>query len=898
MKKIVKANSVVEESLVGGKFGKQTRMIRSGIPVPDFFCLTRHYYEDAFLQIKTEVSQVLTGIDFEDRKSIKEAAGAIQLLFMSIVLEEQQISEIHRIYDENFKPSSLVSVRSSMVGYKQEESEDSSDNPFAGISKSFLYVTKDQLIEKVKDCWSSGYSEEALIYRHTQSMDLLGFSVAVGVQQMVMGERSFVMFTANPNTASKDMIIIAGHGIGEGVVQEQVEVDHYFINEKTQAIKKEIVEKKYKIVFDEQKGSGLKREALRPQQSTEACLDDLEIRKLKAYGQQIEKVFGEPQDIEGTITADGGIQFLQSRPIAIDYSKIRIWTNTNVTESFPGVTTVLTYSFAKFFYREIFYDSYLRLGVSRKKLKENFDPLNQMIGFLEGRIYYNLSHFYLLHQQSPLFPIFREHWENTIGLQSSYNAVQHKGFFSSLKKIKKKAQFAAAAVHTIKDYLSHHRKMDRFYNWWEGLMKPVRGKDLKGEDPSKLLRRFQDLWAEVGNHWGTTLTNDAYLIILYGFVENRFKKWGLDKKSGLLSDLLCGDESLTSVEILLSALNLAEEVRESPELLSQFKNQSEDELMVLLEKNRFKTDFQTKIEEHLHDYGDRGLQELKLEVASMRDDPRVLLRSIKQFALQHKTVDSIRTHEQKVRDEAETELKALLKGRPLKFRIVMNLLRRLRRLVRDRENSRYCRSELFGLSRNIFKALGAYLVSRNALENQSDIYHLTQEEIFGYIDGSGYTHDLQSLVNIRKKEFEQNQQKNPKDDITTFGAIRDNELNDYPSVSEAEGDADGRYQGLGSSIGRVTGRARVVTDPSAVSAILKDEILIAKETDPGWLFLMLASKGMVVERGSMLSHTAITGRKFGIPTVVALRNATKVIPDGAWIEIDGGSGEVQILNDN
>ena len=65
--------------------------------------------------------------------------------------------------------------------------------------------------------------------------------------------------------------------------------------------------------------------------------------------------------------------------------------------------------------------------------------------------------------------------------------------------------------------------------------------------------------------------------------------------------------------------------------------------------------------------------------------------------------------------------------------------------------------------------------------------------------------------------------------------------------------------------------------------------------DPGWLFLMLASKGMVVERGSMLSHTAITGRKFGIPTIVALPNATRAIPDGALIEIDGCSGVVTIL---
>ncbi len=107
--------------------------------------------------------------------------------------------------------------------------------------------------------------------------------------------------------------------------------------------------------------------------------------------------------------------------------------------------------------------------------------------------------------------------------------------------------------------------------------------------------------------------------------------------------------------------------------------------------------------------------------------------------------------------------------------------------------------------------------------------------------------------------------------------------------------SSGALVGLGSSAGKVRGIARVVHDPNTIDTLEDNMILIARETDPGWLFLMLASKGMVVERGSMLSHTAITGRKFGIPTIVALPDATRVIPDGALIEIDGSSGVVTLL---
>ena len=158
----------------------------------------------------------------------------------------------------------------------------------------------------------------------------------------------------------------------------------------------------------------------------------------------------------------------------------------------------------------------------------------------------------------------------------------------------------------------------------------------------------------------------------------------------------------------------------------------------------------------------------------------------------------------------------------------------------------------------------------------------------------GVTENLQALADLRRGEFEQFNAAEPAEQITTLGAVRDNDLcpMELPDLS---GNA---LVGLGSSAGKVRGIARVVHDPNTVDTTGENMILIARETDPGWLFLMLASKGMVVERGSMLSHTAITGRKFGIPTIVALPNATKLIPDGALIEIDGSSGVVTIVDES
>jgi phosphohistidine swiveling domain-containing protein len=890
---IVSSKEPFAQESVGGKFGKQKVMLDAGLPVPTFFCLTVSFYDEVFAGIRAEVASKLAAIDFTDVTRIQRAAREIQALFQGIAISQAQATAVLAAFDAHFSADSLVSVRASTVGHKLEESEDSKNNPFAGMSETFLYVRRDQILDKLKLCWASGFSQESLIYRQAQGMDLLGFGVAVGVQHMIFGERSFVMFTSNPNTAARDFVVIAGHGIGEGVVQEKVEVDHYFVNGKSGEVTRELQPKLRRLTFDKVARHGLLEEPVPAPLREPACLTDDEIARLTEQGRRIEALFGCPQDIEGTFTADGDLYFLQSRPIAFDYSRQRVWTNTNVTESYPGVSTSLTYTFARYFYRVIFFDLYRMLGVSPRTLHDNFEPLDRMIGFLGGRVYYCLSHFYLLHKQSPLFPLFGAHWEKMIGLSTSYQTHDTPSLKERLEKLRVWSKVPPAVGATLYQYATHERRMESFHAWWEQLVAPLRGKDFSREDPMVLRNRFFDIWTQVGNHWGVTLTTDAYLIPLYGAIEGLFAKWHLsDDDPGLLSDLLCGDEELMSVEILLSAVGLAETVRNDAALMAHFERHDDRTLWQMAQKGELDAAFVKSLERHLHLFGDRGLQELKLEQPALRDTPWVLLRMVKTYAQQAVTVASVRAHESKVRREADAKLEKKLAGQPLKHQLLSALLPRLRRLIRHRENSRYCRAELFGVSRKIFLGIAASLVRRGVLQNSDDIYHLTQDEIFGYVDGTGVTEDLQALADLRRKEFARNQSRELAEQITTLGWVHGSAL-DAPRATSLE---TGALKGLGSSAGKVRGTARVVLDPNAPLTVDPDMILIARETDPGWLFLMLASKGMVVERGSMLSHTAITGRKFGIPTIVALPNATARIPDGAKIEIDGSTGLVTLLD--
>ncbi|MCP4749099.1 MAG: phosphoenolpyruvate synthase [Desulfobacteraceae bacterium] len=892
MKKILTLNDRMSPQKTGGKFEKQQIMAEKGLPVPRFFCLTGAFYEQAYTQVKDKVQAELDTIVFSDGQSIRAVSSHISAIFKTVVFSAEQENEILAEFDSFFTKETLVSVRSSMIGYRIEESEDSADNPFAGISESFLYVKREGLLEAIRGCWASGFSQEAIVYRHAQQMALTGFAVAVGVQEMVFGQRSFVMFTCDPNTASKDTVIISGYGIGEGVVQERVPVDHYFKNYATGAITRQIAQKTTKLTFDSEKGSGLTEKDVARAYHSVACLSDDEIETLARYGEKIESFFNHPQDIEGAFTEDGKLYFLQSRPVALDYSRQRVWTNANVTESFPGVTTALTYSFSRFFYRQIFYDGYRQMGWARKLLHDHQAVLDRMIGFIRGRIYYSLTSFYHLHSLNPLFPLFRGYWEKMMGFPSSYQTKPE----GILAKIRQRAVFAPeaawAASIIIYRYFTHQKAMENFYTWWEKLFGPLRGKTYENEDMLKSVDLFHKLWRQVGNNWGITLTNDTFLPMAYGITEALFKKWKLDKDPALLSDLLCGDEKITSVDIILNSVRLAEKVNSDKTLKKVFLNNNARAIWDKIEKNELNKAFCDAVRRYLHLYGDRGLQELKMEQPNMRHAPWELIKMVQGYAKSAVTAASLQVKEKDVRRKAEQRLYKALRFRPVRRFILNRLLNRVRILIRNRENSRYNRSELFGFSKNIFRGIGEQLAAKKILSSPVDIMHLSMDDIFGYIDGTGVTENLQALANIRKKEHEDNKSVETSVQITTLGPVRDNTL----TAVCLQDDAPGVLKGMGSSTGRVSGIARVILDPTSAPEDTENMILVARETDPGWLFLMLAAKGLVVERGSMLSHTAITGRKFGIPTIVSLPGATTKIPDGANIEIDGASGVVCLLD--
>ncbi|WP_255920083.1 PEP/pyruvate-binding domain-containing protein [Streptomyces humicola] len=870
---------------VGQKLARLARLAAEGLPVPPFFALTAGCFRVVADALRDPIERELRSVDFTDPASVERASDAVRALFGAAAVPPKVAHDILAAFDDAFAPGTLVAVRASTI------SEDSTQDAFAGMSDSFLYVPRELLLERIRGCWTSAFNAESLLYRHVQGLGPLEVDVAVGVQQMALGERSFVVFTCDPRTGAAQCVIAAGYGIGEGVVQERVGVDHYFLAADG-GIGTRIADKPERLGFS----------AARPEAGPVALpvpeelrgrpvLTDDEIRQLDGVGRRIERIFGVPQDIEGTFTADGALHLVQSRPITVDLSLRRQWSSANVTESFPGVTTALTYTFAQKFYSTIFHDLYRRLGVDARTLRRNRRHLERMIGWHHGRIYYELGAWYHLHQQLAVFPLFRASWEQMMGISGAppVPGAGRPGSRSAMLRL------ALPLCRVAVRFARHDRAMRRFEAWWESLISPLRSRDWSAVDPLARIQAFHEVWAAVGEEWGVTLINDSVLSTTAAVTERLLRRWVPGRDQALLSDLLCGDEENHSTAIVLSVVRLAERARSCPSLLEALAardGRDVREVWQAVERGEFGGELLEQLRAHLHRYGDRGLQELKMEQPTVRQAPWELLRLVGDYARSDLGVAELQQRERLIRAEAERRLTDALRGRPVQLTVVRLLLAKLRQYVRHRENSRYCRSELFGLAKAVFTSLGEELAARGVLRGADDVVHLTQDELFGYFDGTGTSEEPQAVADARRAEFEAADEEPPMR-FTTLGPVRHTRPTAWQPAS-----VPGVLRGLGSSGGTARGIARIVLDPRTHVTGPSDEglILVARETDPGWLFLMLRAAGIVVERGTMLSHTAITGRKFGIPTIVALPGATTAIPDGALVEIDGTRGLVTVLD--
>lgn len=734
-------------------------------------------------------------------------------------------------------PNAPLAVRSSMAG------EDSARYSFAGQLDSFLNVTGDEpILTAVKACWGSAYSERALAYRTEHKLPAEPVEMEVILQVMVPAQVSGVIFTADP--VARDprwMMISAGSGLGEALVQGAVAGETIRVHRESGTIE----------------GAA---EFLSPEL----------VRALVETAEKIEKLFGAPQDIEFAIAA-GQIAILQARPITTPLlSERRLWDNSNITESYSGVTTPLTFSVIRDAYAQVYRQALKLLGA------EHVDEavLRNLLGFYNGQVYYQLQNWYGALGWLPAFEQNRRFMEQMMGVKQSAGkeTAQHGSGWITL---------ARWVWHMLDLLRTSEDRVQEFNAHFNQVLAEYQSKDFATMSPLQLRAAFLDLETRVLGAWQAPIMTDFFCMIFFGALRRLSERW-LDANSPIYNDLLAGDGAIESMEPARQVQALAQRVRSEAGLSAIFTLEAEETLRRMYtqaEFSAFKADFDT----YLRRYGDRCMNELKLEEPNLRDDPRPLIRSIASAAAHPVELKN----ESTVRARSESRIQEMSWFKRPLFRWVLG---EARRNVRNRENLRFARSRLFGLLRGILKSLSQQWVEAGQLACPDDIYYLTIGEIWDFVEGTAVTQNLKALVALRRADFETYRTKTPAlpDRFETFGVPYLDGPRDLLAHTTSDGDM---LKGTGCCSGQVRGRAQIVESTDQITH-LGGNILVAERTDPGWVFLYPSASGILVERGSPLSHSAIVAREMGKPIIVNIPNLTARIMTGQIIEMDGGKGIV------
>jgi pyruvate,water dikinase len=776
---------------------------------------------------------------------------------------------IHRIFAS--LGNQPLAVRSSAVG------EDSAGASFAGQFDTFLNVQgHDALLVAARKCIESVSSERVLAYCRRQGISAEQIQMAVVVQEMFPATVAGIMFTADPaDPGSGRILISAAWGLGEGAVSGAADTDSYSVNG---AIVETQINDKLRMVAALDDG-GTQTCDVPLNKRKARCLSDGKVRELAGLGRQLEEHFGAPQDVEWALDHRGSIAILQTRPItaiSTQQGRVYTWDNSNIVESYCGVTSPLTYTFARNAYEVVYRQFCEVMGVTDAQINENAAVFKSMIGLIRGRIFYRLDSWYRVLLLLPGAKYNKRFMEQMMGVQKKAELGGKAGPGGKLRIF----YLAWRMVRALAGLGSRTRKFKALF---AEVYQKYHTMDLEQRTPVELVDIYRDCEQRLLCNWKAPIINDFFAMIFFGLLKKGAPE--------LHNELLCGEPGMESTLPTRETMKMAEVIRENASLHHAFAQYDDAGILehVIGSGHSDYEPLRQWLTRYLDRYGDRCMEELKLETATLRDDPTFVIAMLRNyFNRPDLTIQALEEREQAVRGQAERDFKPGF-GRGWFWKWV---LRRTRRHVRERENLRFARTRVFGLVRRIFRSIGEHLVRGGLLDSVDAVFYLTVDELLGAVEGTTATADLRAVAAVRRTEYQRYREAAaPADRFETKGAVHVG--NSFVST-ESESTYDGPVlHGLGCAPGVVVEQARVIHSPSS-NLNLQGQILVCERTDPGWVPLFPTAGALAVERGSALSHSAIVAREFGIPTVVGIPGLLKRVKDGQWLELDGKTGTIRL----
>ena len=877
---------------IGGKAHALAHLTAAGERVPEWVVLPADALEMHLIaagdmeRVQHELDTLAATAD--DASALATASRVLEGIVDELLLDLGLIDALGEI--ATTLGGGPFAVRSSAVG------EDGDRYSFAGQFETVLNVGGgiDQLSDAVRRCWRSAFGARVLDYRRRCGSVGEASRLAVVIQRMIPGDVSGVLFTLDPVTGDRDrMRVSACAGLGEALVSGAADADEY-------VIRRDGAEVEARIAGEVPGARVLQREAL---------------AGLAALGRRIEEREGGPRDIEWTMS-DGELWVLQARPVtsavharAVPVEHRIVWDNSNIQESYCGVTTPLTFSFARAAYASVYEQTMRTVGVPEATISAHRPMLQSLLGLLHGRVYYNLNNWYRGLLLLPAFGRNKADMERMMGVEEPVDFVTDDAP-SAVERLRRLPRLARTFIGLQRAFATLDRDTDTFLESFDARIREVDRASLGHRSLGELMEILDRLHRECIERWVTPIVNDFRVMMAAGRLRRTVERALPGDAERVMQTLLGGADVAASAGPAMLMLRLAEVARGDGTVMDALRDLPPD--AALASARRASADFATSLNELLRLYGDRCMGELKLESRSLHDDPAFVVRMLRNY-IDARAADPEQIAEaaRRTRREVERAVEARLGlvGR-LGFR---RALEAARRGIRARESMRLARTRLFGTHRDVYRAIGGRLQELGRLDRADDVLYLTTREIEEFWDGTAVSVDLAALVRARRAEFATYERESPPNRIVTTGlphspvdsgpasgsGFRPNGTSAIEARS-GNGNAsseNGRrvFSGLGCSAGVAEGIVRVVRS-AADDLALDGHILVAPRTDPGWAPLFPCVRGIIVERGSLLSHSAVLARELGIPAVVGIPGIVDTLRDGERVRIDGTAGTIERLD--
>lgn len=849
-----------KEYNIGGKAKNLFILTEAGINVPHFIVIPQE--------------ELLTIISNES--NVEKQLQAINAFIIPESFIENMLQQFSNV--------TYFAVRSSAID------EDGTDFSFAGQFESHLFVTKSSLAESIKKVWRSAFSDRVIEYRINNNISAK-LGIAVIIQEMIDADVAGVAFGINPVTGNrKEKVISAVYGVGEGLVSGELNADTFIVKENS-IIEEQLTKKTHQLVLNKNGNGGVVKIDVELPNQKKATLTHQQVKELSDTLHRLFNIYHTYQDIEFAYK-NGKLYLLQTRPITT-LNKLPdaggehiIWDNSNIIESYPGVTTPLTFSFIIKVYEAVYRQFVGMMGVTSEDIDENKETFANMLGLINGRVYYNLLSWYKALAMLPGYSINAEFMEKMMGVKERFE----------LKQVKTRSKFQEhlRVIHMVRTIIKNLRALPKmridFVNDFNAKMIEYNAIDFSIKNADELMFLYQNFEQTLLKKWKAPLVNDFFAMIYFGVLQKLVVKYNIDDTGTVHNNLMCGAKDIISTEPIVRCLRIATLIQKDQKAKDCFLNNSPESIIKFLpELNK---EIQQEIHAYIEKFGNRCVGELKLETITYKQNPAAFIQIIKSYVEQGVTTEN--THSDldiKLRNEAEAKVKKALSGKPFKKLLFNYFLKRSRILVSSRENLRYERTRAFGVVREIFCELGNKFYAEGLITESRDIFYLTKEEIFDYIKGTSVSFNLKELIAYRKKEFSEFEKQTTSERIDTRGIVyTGNHFFQKRNTNPLNGD----LKGLGCCPGRVKAKVQVVRNPNDVKN-LNGDILVTSSTDPGWVTLFPTASAILVERGSLLSHSAIVSREMGKPCIVGITGLLDTLSTGDEVEMDGSTGEIKII---